>query len=222
MNVKNSDFSASRSLETIFREHLENTVNCGDALDQLFRNLPDPETHINQVKHLEEIGDKLTAEAYRALELLNYSEQIRITEELVKRLDDIIDGINNTARLIDICQPRQIENAAHDILSNLISMIIRLQQEFARYPDNDSANLRICCKELKKNEEYADLVYHEWRKKQRRVLVLSLIEENNWTEILGVLEQTTDSVYHAALLLERLVRYRHNNEKNGNFIAHDC
>ena len=43
---------------------------------------------------------------------------------------------------------------------------------------------------------------------QYRILVLSLIEENNWTEILGVLEQTTDDVYHAALLLERITRFR--------------
>jgi hypothetical protein len=38
--------------------------------------------------------------------------------------------------------------------------------------------------------------------------VLSLIEENNWTEILGVLEETTDAAYHAGLLLERIARYR--------------
>jgi hypothetical protein len=58
------------------------------------------------------------------------------------------------------------------------------------------------------SEENADVIYHEWRKKQRRVIVLSLIEENNWTEILGVLEHTTDAAYHAALLLERITRYR--------------
>ena len=109
---------------------------------------------------------------------------------------------------LDICHPRQIENAAHEILSTLVSMIGRLQMEIAQYPDIELTSIRVCCKALKGSEENADLIYHEWRKKQRRVLVLSLIEENNWTEILGVLEQTTDAAYHTGLLLERIARYR--------------
>jgi uncharacterized protein Yka (UPF0111/DUF47 family) len=157
---------------------------------------------------LEEKGDRLTEEAYRALELPIYSEFVSITEQLIQRLDDIVDGINDTARLIDICQPRQIENAAHEILSILISMIEKLQVEMTQYPDIELPGIRVCCKTLKKSEENADLIYHEWRKKQRRVLVLSLIEENNWTEIMGVLEHTTDAAYHAGLLLERTARYR--------------
>ncbi|MGD0961314.1 MAG: DUF47 family protein, partial [Methylomonas sp.] len=167
---------------------------------------------ISKVKQLEEKGDRLTAEAYRSLELLTYSEFIYITEQLVKRLDDVVDGINDTARLIDICHPRQIENAAHEILSNLVLMIERLQMEITQFPDIEPASTRVCCTMLKECEENADLIYHEWRKKQRRVLVLSLIEENNWTEILGVLEQTTDAAYHAGLLLERIARYRQNNK----------
>ena len=198
----------SRSLEIILKEHLDNTIECGQALGQLFQNLSDPEQHINQVKSLEEKGDELTAEAYRSLELLKYSDFIYIVEQLVSRLDDIIDGINNTARLIDICHPRGIENAAHDILSTLLSMIEKLQLEIIKYPNIEMASMKACCRALKEGEQNADLIYHEWRKKQRRVLVLSLIEENNWTEILGVLEQTTDAAYHAGLSLERMVRFK--------------
>jgi hypothetical protein len=54
---------------------------------------------------------------------------------------------------------------------------------------------------LKQSEEAADFIYHDWRKKQHRILVLPLVDENNWTEILGVLEQTTDATYHAAVLV---------------------
>jgi uncharacterized protein len=208
MNADNVDQPNSRSLEIIFKEHLDNAIECGKALGELFLNLEEPDQYITKVKHLEEKGDRLTAEAYYALELLTYSELIHITEQLVKRLDDIVDGINDTARLIDICHPRQIENAAHEILSALISMIRNLQMEIVQYPDIELSSIRACCKSLKGSEENADLIYHEWRKKQRRVLVLSLIEENNWTEILGVLEQTTDAAYHAGLLLERITRYR--------------
>jgi hypothetical protein len=86
-------------------------------------------------------------------------------------------------------------------------MIGILQAEMAQYPDNDLASLRVCCKALKGKEENVDVIYHEWRKKQRRVIIHSLIEENNWTEILGTLEQTTDDAYHTALLLERVIRY---------------
>ncbi|MBS4050949.1 DUF47 domain-containing protein [Methylomonas rivi] len=208
MTADTLDRPLSRPLETIFKEHLDNTIECGNVLSELFLNLEEPDQYIAKVKQLEEKGDKLTAEAYGGLELLTYSEYIHITEQLVKRLDDIVDGINNTARLIDICHPRQIENAAQEILSALMSMIETLQSQVARYPDIDLASMRACCKALKTNEENADLIYHEWRKKQRRVLVLSLIEESNWTEILGVLEQTTDAAYHAGLLLERTARYR--------------
>lgn len=198
----------SRALDIIFKEHLENTLACCQVLNQLFLNLEGPDSYIKQVKHLEEKGDRLTEEAFCALEFLPYTEFIHITEQFTKRLDDIADGINNTARLIDICHPRQIENAAHDILSTLLAMIERLKIEMTQFPLNELASVKACSKELKLNEENADLIYHDWRKKQRRVLVLSLIEENNWTEILGVLEQTTDAAYHAGLLLERIVRYR--------------
>ena len=207
MNTDNADRPNSRSLEIIFKEHLDNTIECGKALSDLFFNLEGPDQYITKVKHLEEKGDRLTAEAYCSLELLTYSEYIYITEQLVKRLDDIVDGMNDTARLIDICHPRQIENAAHELLSTLVSMIGKLQMEIVHYPDIELTSIRACCKTLKGSEENADLIYHEWRKKQRRVLVLSLIEENNWTEILGVLEQTTDDAYHAGLLLERIARY---------------
>ena len=207
MNTVNVDRPNSRSLEIIFKEHLNNTIECGQVLNQLFLNLEEPEPYITQVKHLEEKGDSLTAEAYYALELLTYSEFIYITEQLVNRLDDIVDGINNTARLIDICHPKQVENAAQEILSTLLSMVGKLHMEMAYYPNNELASIRACCKTIKESEENADVIYHEWRKKQRRVLVLSLIEETNWTEILGVLEETTDAAYHAALLLERIARY---------------
>lgn len=87
-------------------------------------------------------------------------------------------------------------------------MLERLQTEISQYPENELASIRASCKALKGSEEIADLIYHNWRKEQRRVLLLSLIEENNWIEILGFLEQTTDAAYHAALLLERITRYR--------------
>ena len=87
-------------------------------------------------------------------------------------------------------------------------MIETLQIEIMQYPDLEVSRIRACCVSLKACEEKADLIYHEWRKKQRRVLVLSLIEENNWTEILAVLEETTDAAYHAGLLLERIAKFR--------------
>lgn len=208
MNADIVEQAGSRPLELIFQEHLDNTIECGKVLSELFQNLKEPSLHISNIKKLEEKGDKLTSEAYRCLESPAYSEVIYITEQLLRRLDDIVDGMNDTARLIDICQPRQIENAAHDLLSTLVSMVEKLQIVIAQYPDIELANIRTCCKSLKSYEETADLIYHEWRKKQRRDLVLSLIEENNWTEILGVLEQTTDATYHAGLLLERIARFR--------------
>lgn len=208
MNAETLDLQTSRTLEAIFKEHLDNTMACGEALNQLFSQLQDPDAYIARVKQLEEKGDRLTAEAYHALELLDYSEFIHITEQFVKRLDDIVDGLNETARLIDICHPHKIEDEAHGILAVLTGMISRLREEMTRYPDNELESVKALRENLKRDEEAADIIYHDWRKKQYRILVLPLVDEFNWTEILGVLEQTTDSAYHAAVLLERFVRYR--------------
>ena len=208
MNADNYDRQEARQLEIIFKDHLDNTMECGQALTRLFANLEQPDQYIANVKHLEEKGDELTAEAYYALELLTYSEFVPLTEQFVRRLDDIVDGMNNTARLIDICHPRAIEGAAQEILSTLLSMIARLQMEIAHYPKNELASVRACRETLKRCEENADVIYHEWRKTQRRILVLPLVDETNWTEILGILEETTDAAYHAVLLLERIASYR--------------
>ena len=208
MNDDNADLQKPRSLDILFKEHLDNTFECGQVLSLLFSNLDTPHTYIAKVKYLEENGDGITAEAYSALELLTHSELIHLTEQFVKRLDDIVDGMNNTARLIDICIPRKIEDAAQEILSTLLSMIARLQTEIAQYPENELADVRVCRETLKRWEESADVIYHEWRKTQRRINMLPLVDEANWTEILGILEQTTDAAYHAALLLERMARFR--------------
>ena len=210
MNDENTLLQKPRPLDKLFKEHLANTFECGQVLRLLFSNLdtPDAYAYIAKVKNLEENGDGLTAEAYSALELLTHSEFIHLTEQFVKRLDDIVDGMNNTARLIDICIPRKIEDAAQEILSTLMSMIARLQTEVEHYPENELADVRECRETLKRWEESADVTYHEWRKTQRRINMLPLVDEANWTEILGILEQTTDAAYHAALLLERMARFR--------------
>ena len=87
-------------------------------------------------------------------------------------------------------------------------MLEWLQKEFNKYPDNDLDSLRACRHALKQDEENVDLIYHEWRKKERRNLELALIEEHNWTEIFDVLEQTTDDIYHTAIVLEKIARHR--------------
>jgi uncharacterized protein Yka (UPF0111/DUF47 family) len=207
MNADNEVLHKPRPLDIIFKDHLDNTLECGQALSRLFLNLDGPDPYITKVKNLEEKGDELTAEAYSSLELITQSEFIHLTEQFIKRLDDIVDGINDTARLIDICTPRMIEDAAQEILSTLLLMIARLQTEIAQYPENELANVRACRQTLKRWEENADVIYHEWRKTQRRINMLPLVDESNWTEILGILEQTTDAAYHAALLLERMARY---------------
>lgn len=208
MNADNAIRLQPRPLETIFKEQVDNMMECGHSLSQLFLHLNEPVPYITQVKQLEENGDRLTAEAYHSLETLQYCELSHLTEQFVKYLDDIVDGINNTARSIDIFRSRTTENAAQELLSTLLSMITRLQTEIAEYPQNELARVRACRETLKGWEENADVIYHEWRKAQRRLSALPLIDESNWTEILGILEQTTDSCYHAALLLERITQYR--------------
>jgi uncharacterized protein Yka (UPF0111/DUF47 family) len=198
----------TRCLESIFIAHIENSVTCSHVLNNLFSNLDAPLPFIAKIKRMEEAGDKLTAEAYYALESHAYSSLTHIIEDLIKRLDDIVDGFNKTARLIDIFQTQRIEPAALDILSKQQTMLEKLQKEINRYPECDLESLSACRCALKQTEEYVDLIYHEWRKKERRNLELALIEERNWTEIFDVLEQTTDDIYHTAIVLEKIARHR--------------
>ena len=93
-----------------------------------------------------------------------------------------------------------------ELTAILLSMLAMLNDEIAQYPNNELASITDSRQALKWREEKADLVYHEWRKMQRRSNTLPLVDEANWTEILGNLEQTTDSTYHAMLLLERMVK----------------
>jgi len=198
----------TRDLEVVLREHLANTRDCGNRLKQLFADIAGFESYIGQIKHMEETGDRLTAEAYQALEALPYSGFIHLAEQFVNRLDDIVDGMDETARLVDFCTPRKTEPTAHELIASLLAMVDRLAAELAVYPANDPDSARDCREQLKRLEERADLLYHGWRKTQRRVNALPLVDENNWTEILGILEQTNDAAYHAALLLERMTKLR--------------
>lgn len=201
-------FPPPRALDVIFRQHVATTMDCGRALLQLFHDIGGYAPYVAQIKRLEETGDQLTAEAYRALELLPYDEFTHLTEQFVNRLDDIADGINDAARLVDFCTPRSTEPAAPELVTTLLAMLERLQAELVRYPDNDPTSAGECRATLKHWEEKADQLYHEWRKTQRRINALPLVDESNWTEILGVLEQTNDTAYHAAMLLERIAKYR--------------
>lgn len=208
INPDKSQHSDPRPLAALFKAHIENSVSCRHVLNELFQNIKDPLPYITKIKQLEEQGDKLTAEAYFALESHEYSSLTHIIEDLIKRLDDIVDGFNKTARLIDIFRTSRIEAAAYEILANQQAMLERLQTEINLYPDNELENLAVCRSTLKGHEENVDLIYHEWRKKERRVHDLSLIDERNWTEIFDVLEQTTDDIYHTAIVLEKIARHR--------------
>lgn len=208
MNFQSHPSHSPRSLALVFREHLDNTLECGRLLGQLFANLREPDALIARIKHLEEQGDGLTQEAHNILDSLPYSETLRIIQQLVHHLDDIVDGMNNVARIVDILTPTETQAAAHELLATVMAMVEELGKEIGKYPDNAWADVRECRAALKTWEERADGIYHQWRKAHRRHGSLSLIAEADWTEILGILEQTTDACYHSVLALERLAKYR--------------
>jgi uncharacterized protein Yka (UPF0111/DUF47 family) len=208
MNLQANLSPGPRPLENVFKEHLDNTLECGRVLGQLFSNLHEPDAPIARIKQLEEKGDRLTLEAHGILDSLPYSETIQVTLQLVHCLDDIIDGMNNVARIVDIFTPTETQDAAQQLLATVLSMVEELRREMEKYPHNELADVRECRAALKSWEERADSIYHQWRKAHRRHGSLSLIAEMDWTEILGILEQTTDACYHSVLTLERIARFR--------------
>jgi uncharacterized protein Yka (UPF0111/DUF47 family) len=54
--------SDTRPLEAIFKTHIENSVTCSHALNELFANLAEPLAFIAKIKQLEDAGDELTAD----------------------------------------------------------------------------------------------------------------------------------------------------------------
>lgn len=196
-----------RPLARIFQDHLANSIDCAELLAQLFLNLQQPADHIARIKQLEEKGDTLTAEVYEALASLPDSELVQLNEQFAKHLDDIIDGMNTTARTIDVFMPTSLEDAGHQLAELIGRMVKRLHAETSAYPDNRLDRVRECRAALKRWEENADTIYHEWRKDHRHHGRLSLRAETDWDELLGIMEQTTDACYHAVLLLERLTKH---------------
>ncbi len=198
--------SSHRPLTGIFQDHLANSIVCAELLGQLFLNLQEPAFHVARIKQLEEQGDQLTAEVYDVLASLPDSEMAQLTEQFAKYLDDIVDGMNTTARMIDVFLPTSLEDAGRQLADLIGAMVARLHTEVLEYPDNRLESVRECRKALKRWEESADTIYHEWRKDHRHHGRLSLRAETDWDELLGIMEQTTDACYHAALILERLAK----------------
>lgn len=205
--ISNSAAATHRPLAEIFQAHLGNSIACAEELGQLFLNLQQPGSHIYQIKQLEEKGDQLTAEVYEVLASLPDSELVQLTEQFAKYLDDITDGMNTTARTIDVFMPTSLEEAGRQLTDLIAAMVSRLLAEVQRYPANCLDDVRDCRSALKRWEVAADTIYHEWRKDHRRRGRLSLRAETDWTELLGIMEETTDACYHAVLILERLTKH---------------
>lgn len=192
----------------LLSEHLHNSIACADLLARLFANIATPDALVAAIRATEENGDALTAAIYERLDSQPHSELVQLTQSLMKHLDDIVDRINDTARLIDIFTPTTTEHSAIELLGIISEMLGCLAPELAAYPALDSARVRACRVTIKEGEQQADAIYHQWRKAHRRHGTLPLISETDWTEILGLLEQTTDTCYHVALLLERISMLR--------------
>lgn len=207
MTIISSEPAPYRPLAEIFQEHLGNSIACALVLEQLFLNLQQPADHIARIKQLEEHGDRLTAEVYEVLASLPDSDLVQLTEQFARYLDDIIDGMNTTARTIDVFMPTSLEEAGQQLTELIAAMVSRLLAEVQRYPANRLDDVRECRAELKRCEVTADTIYHEWRKDHRHHGRLSLRAETDWTELLGIMEQTTDACYHAVLTLERLTKH---------------
>lgn len=207
MTTISSEPAPYRPLAEIFQEHLGNSIACAVVLEHLFLNLRHPADHIARIKQLEEHGDRLTAEVYEVLASLPDSDLVQLTEQFARYLDDIIDGMNTTARTIDVFMPTSLEEAGQQLTDLIAAMVSRLLAEVQRYPANRLDDVRECRAELKRCEVTADTIYHEWRKDHRHHGRLSLRAETDWTELLGIMEQTTDACYHAVLTLERLTKH---------------
>ncbi|MDR0394247.1 MAG: DUF47 family protein [Tannerella sp.] len=163
--------------------------------------------YYKKIKDQERLGDKLS---HRVFDELNSTFITPFDREdihdLAMHLDDVMDGINSSAKRVALYNPRSIPEDALE-LSLLIkeaSVCIGKIMEELDSLKNNSSNVQSYCKELHEIENRADDVYE--------LFVIKLFENEKdgielfkLKEILYELEKTTDIAEHVGKIVRTII-----------------
>ena len=198
--MKNSFFSKFTPKEPKFfplLKQLSDVLSASSVLlvESLQHDLPTERAdYYKQIKDMEREGDRLTHLIFEDI------------HDLASCMDDVIDGINSSAKRIVIYNPRPISESGKE-LSRLIHEeainIGKAMDELETFRKNPKP-LREYCSRLHDIENQADDVYE--------LFITKLFEEEKdcielikIKEIMHELEKTTDAAEHVGKILKNLI-----------------
>ncbi len=180
-------------------------------------------TSVEGAKNLTELFRSRTQDRWELVEVIKRGEHDadEVTHAIVKRLDrtfitpfdpedihklastldDIMDAIDNTARLAWIFRIDEVPEGALllcDVVHRTATQVLAAVEALKNGP---SSRVLLACREIKRLEEEGDAMYHMWlaRLFEEKMDALTVIK---WKELYDTLEKTLDSAEDAANVLE--------------------
>jgi predicted phosphate transport protein (TIGR00153 family) len=163
--------------------------------------------YYKKIKEQERLGDKLSHQVFDELNSTFITPFDREDmHNLATHLDDVVDGINSSAKRIALYKPKNIPEDALE-LAQLIKeasvCIGKIMEELDSLKDN-SSNMKLYCKELHEIENKADDVYE--------LFVIKLFEDEKDSielfklkEILYEMEKTTDIAEYVGKIIRTII-----------------
>jgi predicted phosphate transport protein (TIGR00153 family) len=163
--------------------------------------------YYRQIKDLERMGDKLSHRIFDELNVTFITPFDREdVHDLAMYLDDVMDGINSSAKRIAMYRPKHIpENAVElALLIKEAALILAGITEKIDSLKRNAPDLKACCKELHDIENRADDVYENF--------VIKLFENERDSielfklkEILYEMEKTTDMAEQVGKIIRTII-----------------
>ena len=160
-----------------------------------------------KIKDQERLGDKLSHKIFDELNSTFITPFDREdVHDLAMHLDDVLDGINSSAKRIALYSPKNIPNNAVELAALIKEGAIFISKITDKLDSlkSETTNLKSYCKELHDIENKADDVYENF--------VLKLFEEEKDSielfklkEILYEMEKTTDMAEYVGKIVRTII-----------------
>ncbi len=186
----------------------ETLIKAAELLAESMNARPEErEEYYKYIKDVEREGDQIAHKIVDELETTFITpldrEDINV---LAAAIDDVIDGVNSSAKRINLYNPKLLGASAKELCAYIkqgAACIAKAVGELDKFR-NDSSKMRLCCVELHDMETKADDVYEHFIKKlfEEEKDAVELIKQK---EIMYELERTTDAAEHVGKILKNFV-----------------
>ena len=209
----NSFFSRFTPKETKFFPLFKQMSEVVDTASDLLIDCTKSESHAHHIEYYKKIkdkerqGDKLS---HKIFDELNSTFITPFDREDIHNLgmflDDVIDGINSSAKRIALYKPKALPEEATDLAKLIKECAVVLDKimDELEYLKTNTRNIKSYCKQLHDIENKADDVYENF--------VIKLFEDEKDSielfklkEILYEMEKTTDMAEHVGKIIRTII-----------------